>query len=233
MAELLASCTPARKTELGELLQSLTDRIKRRGLLVIVSDLFTDLDAVYDGLNRLRFLGHEVLVLQVLDRDELDLPFDGPTVFQDIEGDEELYAEPGSFRQAYQKAISDFLDEVKRECGNRGYDHVRFLHRRAAGRDAGPVPPVARRVEPVGGSELNHVQLPEPAPGLGAMLWDHPDHHPPAQPAPVPPGRVGADALPPADDPPEPAPDPDRAVDPAPVRIALPVLLFLFLARPV
>ena len=57
---------------------------------MIVSDLFTDLDTVYDGLNRLRFLGHEVLVLQVLDRDELDLPFDGPTVFKDIEGDEEL-----------------------------------------------------------------------------------------------------------------------------------------------
>ena len=94
---------PARKTELGGLLRSLTDRIRRRGLLVIVSDLFTDLDAVYDGLNRLRFLGHEVLVLQVLDRDELELPFDGPTVFHDIEGDEELFAEPGAFRQAYRR----------------------------------------------------------------------------------------------------------------------------------
>ena len=60
MADLLQSCTPARKTELGGLLRTLTDRIKRRGLLVIVSDLFTDLDSVYDGLNRLRFLGHEV-----------------------------------------------------------------------------------------------------------------------------------------------------------------------------
>ena len=126
IADLLGRCTPARKTELGELLRTLTDRTKRRSLLVIVSDLFTDLDAVYDGLNRLRFLGHEVLVLQVLDRDEMDLPFDGPTIFQDIEGDEELYAEPGAFRKAYQGAIQDFLDGVKRECGSRGYDHVRF-----------------------------------------------------------------------------------------------------------
>jgi uncharacterized protein (DUF58 family) len=126
MSGLLQACTPARKTELGGLLQTLTDRIKRRGLLVIVSDLFTDLDSVYDGLNRLRFLGHEVLILQVLDHDELDLPFDGPTVFKDIEGDEELYAEPGSFRKAYQKAMVEFLDEIKRECGGRGYDHVRF-----------------------------------------------------------------------------------------------------------
>jgi uncharacterized protein (DUF58 family) len=126
MTGLLEACTPARKTELGGLLRSLTDRVRRRGLMVIVSDLFTDLDAVYDGLNRLQFLGHEVLVLQVLDRDELELPFDGPTVFHDIEGDEELYAEPGAFRRAYQRAMRDFLAEVRRECGNRGYDHVCF-----------------------------------------------------------------------------------------------------------
>jgi uncharacterized protein (DUF58 family) len=126
MSGLLQACTPSRKTELGGLLNKLTDRIKRRGLLVIVSDLFTDMSAVYDGLNRLRFLGHEVLVLQVLDRDELDLPFDGPTVFRDIEGEEELFAEPGAFRKAYQGAMTDFLDEIKRECGGRGYDHVRF-----------------------------------------------------------------------------------------------------------
>jgi uncharacterized protein (DUF58 family) len=126
MSGLLQACKPARKTELGGLLRSLNDRIRRRGLLVIVSDLFTDLDAVYDGLNRLRFLGHEVLVLQVLDRDELELPFDGPTVFHDIEGDEELFAEPGGFRRDYQGAMREFLAEVRRECGNRGYDHVRF-----------------------------------------------------------------------------------------------------------
>jgi len=127
MTELLESCTPARKTELGGLLSSLTDRIRRRGFLVIVSDLFTDMETVYDGLNRLRFLGHEVLVLQVVDRDELDLPFDGPTVFKDIEGDEELFAEPGGFRRDYQDAMQAFLDDVKRECGGRGYDHVRLV----------------------------------------------------------------------------------------------------------
>ena len=126
MAGLLQACTPSRKTELGGLLPSLTDRIRRRGFMVIVSDLFTDLDTVYDGLNRLRFLGHEVLVLQVIDRDELDLPFDGPTVFKDIEGDEELFAEPGGFRRAYQGAMSEFLDGIKRECGGRNYDHVRL-----------------------------------------------------------------------------------------------------------
>lgn len=127
MSGLLERCTPARKTELGGLLRSLAGRIRRRGLIVIVSDLLTDLEAMYDGLNRLRFLGHEVLVMQVLDRDELELPFDGPTVFHDIEGDEELFAEPQAFRQAYRGAMLEFLDGVTKECGSRGYDHVRFF----------------------------------------------------------------------------------------------------------
>jgi len=125
---LLEQCVPARKTELGGLLRSLSGQIRRRGLMVIVSDLFTDLDAVYDGLNRLRFQGHEVLVLQVLDRDEVDLPFDGPTLFRDIEGDEELFAEPRAFQHAYRRAMQEFLDGVSKECGSRGYDHVRFFN---------------------------------------------------------------------------------------------------------
>ncbi|HWE39337.1 MAG TPA: DUF58 domain-containing protein [Isosphaeraceae bacterium] len=127
MTGLLERCTPARKTELGGLLRTLTDRLKRRSLLVVVSDLLTDLDSFHDGLDRLRFLGHEVLIMQVLDRDELELPFDGPTIFRDIEGDEELFAEPWAFRRSYQQAMRDFLDGVRKECGKRGYDHVRFL----------------------------------------------------------------------------------------------------------
>ena len=127
MAGLLERCKPSRTTELGGLLRSLTGQLRRRSILVVVSDLFTDLDAFYDGLNRLRFQGHEVLVMQVLDRDEVELPFDGPTIFRDIEGEEELFAEPWAFRRSYQQAMAEFLDGVRRECGGRGYDHVRFL----------------------------------------------------------------------------------------------------------
>src|SRR5262249_11422458 len=124
ISDLLQACTPARKTELGGLLRSLTDRIRRRGFLVIVSDFFTELESVYDGLDRLRFLGHALLLVQVLDSDERNLPFEGPTIFKDIEGDEQIFAEPGAFRKSYQAAMRDFLEELRRECGGRGYDHV-------------------------------------------------------------------------------------------------------------
>ena len=133
LTDLLGRCIPARRTELGGLLRSLTDRLRRRSVLVIVSDLFTDPDALADGLDRLGFAGHDVMVLQVLDRDELELPFDGPTLFRDIEGDEELFAEPWAFRKAYRRAVQTFLDDVGRACGNRGYDHVTFFTDEPAG----------------------------------------------------------------------------------------------------
>ena len=128
MTELLERCRPARKTELGGLLKALTGQLKRRSVLVIVSDLLTDLDAVFDGLDRLRFQGHDVIVFQVLDRDEVEMPFDGPTIFRDIEGDEELFAEPWAFRKAYKAAMEEFLAQVRKECGGRNYDHVRFFN---------------------------------------------------------------------------------------------------------
>jgi uncharacterized protein (DUF58 family) len=127
LAGMLQKCRPARKTELGAMLLALGDQFRRRNMIVIVSDLLTDLDALYQGLDRLRFSGHEVLLMQVLDRDEVDLPFDGPTLFQDMEGDEELFAEPRAFQRSYRAAMDDFLNEVRKASGARGYDHVRFL----------------------------------------------------------------------------------------------------------
>lgn len=127
MTAQLERCAPSRTTDLGGLLRSLAGQLKRRSVVVVVSDLFTDPDGLYDSLNRLRFQGHEALILQILDRDELDLPFDGPTIFKDIEGDEELFAEPWGFRREYRKAMEDFLENLRRECGQRGYDHVRFV----------------------------------------------------------------------------------------------------------
>ena len=106
------------------MLESLADQVRQRGMVIIISDLLTDLPAFYDGLARLQYRGHEILVLQVLDSDELDLPFNDLTLFHDIEGTEELYAEPWGFRKAYQAAMQTFLAEVRTTCGQRGIDHL-------------------------------------------------------------------------------------------------------------
>lgn len=120
----LEAAQPNRDTNLGSVLQSLSEQSKQRGLTIILSDLLTDLASFQDGLERLQYRGHEILVLHVLDPDELTLPFNDLILFRDIEGTEELVAEPWAFRKAYQAAMQQFLDEVRGECGNRGIDYL-------------------------------------------------------------------------------------------------------------
>ncbi len=120
----LQDAQPDRETLLGPMLGGLADRVRQRGMAIVISDLLTDLPAFYDGLARLQYRGHEILVIQVLDKDELELPFRDLVLFRDIEGSEELFAEPWAFRKAYQAAMQTFLDETRSACGERGIDHL-------------------------------------------------------------------------------------------------------------
>ncbi len=124
---LLEQAQPNRETQLGAVLQSLSEQTRQRGLTIILSDLLTDLDAFYDGLRRLQYRGHEIIVLHILDPDELDLPFNDLVMFRDIEGNEELLAEPWAFRKTYQAAMRQFLSDVSGACGDRGIDYLQML----------------------------------------------------------------------------------------------------------
>jgi uncharacterized protein (DUF58 family) len=121
---LLENARPDRETELGVVLQTLSEQVKKRGLVVVFSDLLTDHDSLHDGLERLQYRGHEIIVFHILDPDELELPFNDLMLFRDIEGKEELLAEPWAFRKTYQSAMQSFLSEAKGDCGNRGIDYL-------------------------------------------------------------------------------------------------------------
>ncbi len=174
--------------------------------------------------------------MQVLDRDELELPFEGPTIFRDIEGEEELFAEPWAFRRSYQNAMKEFLEGVRQECGARGYDHVQFLTDEPLGASLSYLLafPCRRPAGPsVRARDHNMMTFLSPLLIWGTLLGRDPPHHPPAEPPTVPPGGMGADALSQADDSAQSAADPARAALLLLLRIALPVLLFFYLARPV
>jgi uncharacterized protein (DUF58 family) len=123
---VLEAAKPDRPTQLGSVLRTLSEQTKQRGLAVVFSDLLTDLDAFNDGLRRLQYRGHEIIVIHILDRDELELPFNDLVMFRDIEGAEELLAEPWVFRKTYQAAMRQFLDEVRGGCGDRGIDYLQL-----------------------------------------------------------------------------------------------------------
>ncbi len=122
--DVLEKTKPQRTTDLGAVMHKVSEQIKSRGLVVIISDLLLDLDVFYQSLGRLQHQGHEIIVFQVLDPEEIELPFKDSVLFKDIEGNEELFAEPWAFRKAYQAAMERFIDEVAQRCRSGGVDHV-------------------------------------------------------------------------------------------------------------
>jgi uncharacterized protein (DUF58 family) len=116
---------PERKTNLKLLLQDLAGRIPRRGMIVLISDLLADLDDLISGLQRLRFGRHDVLVLHVLDKDEIDFPFADRTLFEGLEDlDREILTDPQSLRNSYLAALHAYLDRIRRACLNYGIDYA-------------------------------------------------------------------------------------------------------------
>src|SRR2546423_9013439 len=122
--DLLERAKPDRETDLAAVMMRVCDQIRSRGLVVVISDLLTDLDAFYKSLGRFQHSGHEIIVFQVLDTEEIELPFNDSVLFRDIEGTEELFAEPWAFRKAYRAAMQAFLEDVTQRCRFCGIDHV-------------------------------------------------------------------------------------------------------------
>lgn len=117
--------TPARsKTDMGHVFHELADRLNKRGVVVILSDLFDDVSRVMAGLKHLRHRRHEVIVFHVLDPAELDFPFRDTTLFKGLEGLPEVLTDPHALRRAYQKEIGDYLEEMKKGCRMINIDYV-------------------------------------------------------------------------------------------------------------
>ena len=93
-------------------------------MVVIVSDLLADRAGLFKGLKLLRQRGHDVLVFHVMDDDELDFPFSGPTRFEGLESPDFLNCNPRALREGYLAAVQEFLDEVRRECARNMIDYA-------------------------------------------------------------------------------------------------------------
>ncbi len=112
------------ESSMGPIFHDLAERIKKRGLVVILSDLFDDVASLMLGLKHLRHRRHEVLVLQVIDPAEQDFPFQDPTLFKGLENLPEQMTEPRSLRAAYQREFDLFLKEIRRGCRDLHMDYA-------------------------------------------------------------------------------------------------------------
>jgi hypothetical protein len=106
------------------ILRQVAESAPRRGLMVLVSDLLTERGGLFRGLRLLRQRGHDVLVFHILDEEELDFPFNGPTRFEGLELPDHLNCNPRALRDGYLAALHAYLDEVRRECARTSCDYV-------------------------------------------------------------------------------------------------------------
>lgn len=120
----LETVRPGNKTGTAQSLHALAERIRRRGLIVILSDLFDDPAQVMTALKHFRHKGNEVIVMQVLDPLERSFAFGTDAVFRDMETKEELMTQPWHIQTAYRESMHQFLDFYKRECRENAIDYV-------------------------------------------------------------------------------------------------------------
>jgi uncharacterized protein (DUF58 family) len=112
------------KTGTANSLHEIAERIKRRGLVIILSDLFDKPEEVMNALRHFRHKKHEVVVMQVLDPLERSFAFGTDAVFKDMETKEELTTQPWHIQKAYQESMKSFLETYKRSCRENNIDYI-------------------------------------------------------------------------------------------------------------
>lgn len=112
------------KTDLSQVLRGIAESYSSRGMMVVISDFLADVDGTMRGLRLLRQRGHDVLALHIMDDDELDFPFSGPTRFEGLESADHLNCNPRSLREGYLDALAEFLEKMRRGCARNSIDYA-------------------------------------------------------------------------------------------------------------
>jgi uncharacterized protein (DUF58 family) len=110
-------------TDLGLPLEQIARTARKRGLVVLISDLLAPIDLLQTKLGYLRSQGHEVVVIRTLDPAEVTFQFQEESLFFDMESGRELYIDPAAVRESYQQKFTAHVQELKRICNSLGMDY--------------------------------------------------------------------------------------------------------------
>ena len=124
MTHRLAEIEPTGRSKVGMIFHDLAERIKRRGLIILISDLFVDPRELALGLQHFRHKRHEVILFHVLDEFEQTFPFMDLTLFKGMEGYRDVFTEPRSLRDDYIAELEAFIKDVRRACRQHRIDYV-------------------------------------------------------------------------------------------------------------
>ncbi len=119
----LQAATPAGGTGIARSMLDLAERLKRRGLVVVVSDLLDDPEAVEKALKLLCLKGSDVIVFHILDSVELEFPFEGLARMDDVEIDRNITVECEVVKRPYLVLLEEFLEQTRERCADLGVDY--------------------------------------------------------------------------------------------------------------
>jgi uncharacterized protein (DUF58 family) len=120
----LESTVPAKKTDVGRIMHHFAERIGRRGIVIVISDLLDKPEHILTGLNHLHFARHDVMVMHVMDPYELEFPFDGNVKFEGLEGYDPILCQPRMLRKSYLEALNKHILEIKMACERNKVDYA-------------------------------------------------------------------------------------------------------------
>ncbi len=117
---------PSGHSQLDRPLWKLAESTRRRGIVLLISDLYEEPGAVLSAVQRLGFKGNDLIVFQVLDRAEIDFPFEGSANYRDMESDEAIPVIPDRLRERYREMVAEHLDRLGRLLGQNRVDYALF-----------------------------------------------------------------------------------------------------------
>ncbi len=120
----LEEANPQDATNLERSLQAVAERHRKRGFIVLISDLFANLSTIERALQHFRFTGHNVLVFQILDPQEIEFDFTDVVELLDVESDTKMLIDAKTARAQYQKNFRAHQDQLRRICGMMQIDHA-------------------------------------------------------------------------------------------------------------
>jgi uncharacterized protein (DUF58 family) len=120
----LEAASPSGGTGVGRALTDVAEVLRRRGLVLLFSDLLDDEKGVRRGLEQVRHRGHEMILFHVLDHDERTFPFDRLSRFEGLEAASSVVADPAALRRAYLDEVAGFERRTRRLCQANRIDYV-------------------------------------------------------------------------------------------------------------
>ena len=112
----LADFEPKRETSIASVLHNMANQIRRKGIVIVISDFFDDENEIIEGLQHLRFSGHEVVLMQVLDPYEIEFPFTGMVEFDGLENIPKVQTRPSQIKKTYHKEFEAFRQRLREAC---------------------------------------------------------------------------------------------------------------------